>query len=397
MNGIFLAILLTSATPSFEAATLDGRTVVGPIVELTPQRLTLAAGSGKVSIPTAKLLTVLPKAEAWAGRGRCGRRRAIGRRIGHRGAGSTSPTEAAPGSPWPAEKSSKRRRAWCKPSCAARCRSAELQSDWSRLTRMKTDADLLIVRSGGGLDYQKGVLHDVTEDVVRFDLDGKVLPAKRAKVFGFVYHHGAAAEMPPAICRITDAAGSLWPVRSLSLGEKLQWTTPAGVSVSQPCENIAQIDFSAGKLLYLSDLKPDSIAWTPYFGVREPPAAMKQFYAPRFDRGFDSPVLRLGRVDYQKGIALHSRTELVYRLPERFSRFLAVAGIADAVRPGGKVRLVVRGDDKVLFEAAFAGSDAPRPIDLDVNGVRRLTILVDFEDGINRGDHLLLCNARVSK
>lgn len=61
MNGIFLALLLTSATPSFEAAMLDGRTVVGPIVELTPQRLTLAAGSGRVSIPTANLLTVLPK------------------------------------------------------------------------------------------------------------------------------------------------------------------------------------------------------------------------------------------------------------------------------------------------------------------------------------------------
>ncbi len=40
MNGIFLAILLTAAMPSFEATTLDGRTVVGPIAELTAQRLT---------------------------------------------------------------------------------------------------------------------------------------------------------------------------------------------------------------------------------------------------------------------------------------------------------------------------------------------------------------------
>ena len=87
---------------------------------------------------------------------------------------------------------------------------------------------------------------------------------------------------------------------------------------------------------------------------------MKQFYAPRFDRGFDSRPLRLGGVDYRKGLALHSRTELVYRLPERFSRFLAVAGIADAVRPGGKVRLVVRGDDKVLFEAELQPAATPR-------------------------------------
>jgi len=396
MNGIFLAILLTSATPSFEAATLDGQTVVGPLVELTPQRLTIAAETGRVSIPTAKLLTVVPKQKPKAaadvpgvvvqladGSVVCGRQYVAG--------GSRARITLAGGEVVEAP-ASMVRTVLCGP-----LQTDELKSDWSRLTTMKTDADLLIVRSGNGLDYHKGILLDVTEDAVRFDLDGKVLLAKRSKVFAFTYHHGAPAEMPPAICRITDAAGSLWPVRSLALADKLRWTTPAGLSVSQPCESIARIDFSAGNVLYLSDLKPDSIAWIPYFSAREPLPAVKQFYAPRFDRGIDSPVLRLGNVDYRKGLALHSRTELVYRLPERFSRFLAVAGIADAVRPGGKVRLVVRGDDKVLFEAVFAGTDAPRPIDLDVTGVRRLTILVDFDDGLNRGDHLLLCNARVSK
>jgi hypothetical protein len=395
MNGIFLAILLTTATPSFEAATLDGRTVVGPIVELTPQRLTIAAKSGRVSIPTAKLLTVVPKENpAAAGVPGVVVQLADGSVIqGQQYAadGSRARITLAGGQIVEAPAG------MVQTVLFGSLQSAESKLDWLRLTQMKTDADLLIVRSGGGLDYQKGILHEVTEDVVRFDLDGSVIPAKRAKVFGLAYHHGAGAELPPAICRITDAAGSLWLVRSLSLGEKLQWTTPAGASIAQPCENIARIDFSAGKLLYLSDLKPDAVAWTPYFGGREAPGAIKRFYAPRFDHGFDSPVLRLGGVDYPKGIALRSRTELVYRLPERFSRFLAVAGIADAVRPDGKVRLVVRGDDKVLFEAVFTGSEKPRPIDLDVTGVRRLTILVDFEEGINRADHLLLCNARVSK
>ena len=78
---------------------------------------------------------------------------------------------------------------------------------------------------------------------------------------------------------------------------------------------------------------------------------MEQFYAPRFDRNFDGGPLQLGGTPYRKGLALHGRTELVYRLPDRFSRFRAVAGIDDAVRPGGKVRLVVRGDDKVLLDA----------------------------------------------
>ncbi len=334
MNGIFLAILLTSATPSFEAATLDGRSVVGPIVALTPETLTIAAASGRVSIPTTKLLAVVPTEKpAAAGAPGVVVQLADGSMIEaqqYLADGNRARITLAGGEVVEAPAATVQN-----VLCGA-LQTPELRSDWARLTGMKTDADLLIVRSDAGLDYQKGIVHEVSEDVVRFDLDGKILPAKRAKVFGLTYHHGAPAKMPPAICRIRDAAGSLWMVRSLSLGEKLQWTTPAGVSVAQSCENIARIDFSAGKLLYLSDLEPDSIVWAPYFAAGQPPPAVKQFFAPRFDRGFDSPVLRLGHVDYQKGIALRSRTELVYRLPERFGRFLAVAGIADAVRPTAK-------------------------------------------------------------
>ena len=269
MNGILLAILLTSAPPSFEAATLDGRTVVGPIAELTRERLTIDAKTGRVSIAAATLLTVSaappPKpvadalgvvvelADGSVVRGR--QFTAHGKEakiiLAEGGESVSFPTSAVH-----------------TVLCSAN-EADPLRPEWMRLMAMKTDADLLIVRAGAALDYHKGVLHDVTADTVRFDLDGDVLPVKRSKVYGFAYRHGAAANLPPAVCRITDAAGSLWPARSVTLETKLQWTTPAGLRVSEPLESIARIDFSAGKLVYLSDLKPDSIAWTPYFGDRD--------------------------------------------------------------------------------------------------------------------------------
>ena len=51
----------------------------------------------------------------------------------------------------------------------------------------------------------------------------------------------------------------------------------------------------------------------------------------------------------------------------------------------------------MLWEAALTGADAPRPLDLDVSGVRRLSIVADFSDTYNAGDHLLLCEAKVIK
>ncbi len=170
--------------------------------------------------------------------------------------------------------------------------SAALAAEWARLLGMNADSDLLVVRKDESLDYHKGVLHDVTDDAVRFELDGELLPVKRSKIYGIAYRHGVPPNRPPAVCRITDAAGSQWQVHSLRLAEKLQWTTPAGLDVAQALDKIVQIDFSGGKIVYLSDLKPESVRWTPYFGPEKPLAAVEQFYAPRYDRAF-----RRGTVD----------------------------------------------------------------------------------------------------
>ena len=190
---------------------------------------------------------------------------------------------------------------------------------------------------------------------------------------------------------MVGAVAAHWP-------SKLQWTTPGGPERrASRSTRSSQIDFSGGKIVYLSDLKPESVRWTPYFGVGKPPPAVRAVLRPAV-----RPRLRVAArcnwaaSSYRKGLALHSRTEMVYRLPDRFSRFRAMAGIDDAVRPGGKVRLVIRGDDRAVRRRHHR-QRPPRPIDLDLTGVRRLTIVVDFGDSLSVGDHLLLCNARLSK
>jgi hypothetical protein len=84
-------------------------------------------------------------------------------------------------------------------------------------------------------------------------------------------------------------------------------------------------------------------------------------------------------------------------VPEGFTHLVALAGIDDEVRPQGSVRLVVRGDEKVLFDEPISGGDAPKNIRLSIDGVRRLTILADFGDTNDVSGHLDLGNARLFK
>lgn len=395
MNSILLALLLTATTPSFEVQTLDGQTFAGPLVELTADRLTIAAPEGQVSLDTAELLSISNQDKSAEERSLTGiivtltdGSAIIARQYTMSESIATITLPEGDVLKTPANTID---------TVQLQQGSDALSAEWSHLTGQNVDSDLLVIQNGQNLNYHKGVLHDVTDELVRFDLDGELLPVKRSKVFGFAYRHGAEKELPPTVCRIKDSTGSQWSVRSIGLSTDLHWTTPTGLDITQAAQKIVQIDFSAGKIVYLSDLKPESIRWTPYFDAGKRPAAVEQFYAPRRDRSFESGPLQLGDTQYRKGLALYSRTKIVYRLPDRFRHFRAIAGIANAARPEGNVRLLIRGDDHVMLDIAVTGSDAPRPIDLDLSGVRRLTIVVDFGDHLGMGDYLLLCNARLTR
>jgi hypothetical protein len=270
-------------------------------------------------------------------------------------------------------------------------------AEWSRIVGTKPDSDLLVSAKGESIDYHKGVIHDVNDKQVQFDLDGDTLAVKRPKIYGLAYYHSGDAELPDAPYSVVDAAGSRWSARTLAMPGGLEWTTPSGLTVRRPLEQIAKIDLSRGKIIYLSDLKPESAVYTPYFGMEKELPARLEFFRPRQDQNLESKPLRIGGKEFRKGLALHSRTEMVYLLPGRFSRLQAIAGIDDGVRPRGHVRLVLRGDDKVLLETTIAGTDPGKPIDVDLSAAHRLTILVDFGDDMDVADHLDLGDARIIK
>jgi len=395
MSSILLAILLTAAAPRFEAKTLDGQTLDGPLAELNANRLTMQTSQGPVAVETERLVSVSmkPKPSAAAtAEGVCVQWMdgsvVLARQYSTHGDRASLTLFNGQVLETPVRE-----------VLAVRMQreSEAVAAEWTHVVNMKRDTDLLVVRKNEALDYHQGVLHDVTAEVVHFDMDGEAVSAPRAKIFGLAYHHRAEGESPPVLCRITDIWGSQWSARALVLADTFQWTTSAGLHVSLPQEQVVHIDFSAGKIVYLSDLEPESVHWAPFFAAEKALPVLEAFYAPRHDHNFDSTPLQLGGIQYPKGLAVHSRTELTYRLPSGFHWFRALAGIDDSVRPNGKVRLVVHGDAKVLLETVIAGNEQPKPIDLDVAGIRRLVILVDFADVVAAGDHLLLCNARITK
>lgn len=394
MFQFLLVAAIAAGGPQFEARSIAGKTVVGSLAAVGEKQLTLETAAGRVDFDLDQLAALTLVATPPVPE--------IGRVRVELIDGSLLLARQYTVESGRARLALASGRALDLPTAAVatvrfHAPSKTLDAEWARVLDARPAGDLLLVQKGDALDYHRGVLGDVTDSLVHFAVEGERLPVKRAKLGGLAYYHAGQEKLADVACRLTDAGGSLWAVRNLRLEGDLSWTTPSGVEASAPLNEVAKIDFASDRIAYLSDMKPESSQWTPVFPLDQDLPLLDQYYAIRENRAAEGQALRLGGEEYRRGLMLHSRTLVVYRLPDRYRRFQAIAGIDDQVHPRGSVHLVIRGDDRVLLEADVTGLDAPRPIDLDVSGVRRLSILVDYGRELNVGDQLLLCEARVIK
>jgi hypothetical protein len=399
MWNLVLSAALLGAAADFEALSLDGKSAVGQIASLDTQRLVLRTAEGDTTFPLGTLATLsrLPakpaderKVTLWVelvdGSGLAATDYTVQGGMAKvtlsLGAGITLPTRAIQ---------------WVRfaPPAAG---DAKLNEQWSGIVRTEATGDLLVVRKNGALDYLEGVQGDIDAETCSFELDKEVIPVKRPKVEGIIYFHPTTAELPEAIGQLITVDGSRLVLRSIDLaGEALKITTPGVMSIGIPLELVARCDFSSGKIAYLSDLPVESASYVPFLGLKEAPAALTEFYHFRRDESFEQNPLRLDGKVYRKGLSLQSRSVLSYKLPGKFRIFKAIAGIDDSVRETGNVHLEIKGDGKILWQGEVRGADAPHELEVDVAGVKRLEILVDYGADLDIGDRLDLCEARVTK
>ena len=66
--------------------------------------------------------------------------------------------------------------------------------------------------------------------------------------------------------------------------ENLPITTTFGATLHWPLESVAAIDFSPSRMVYLSDLSPESVEWTPFLDFGKQTETLSQFYKPHFDQ-----------------------------------------------------------------------------------------------------------------
>ncbi|APZ96771.1 NPCBM/NEW2 domain-containing protein [Fuerstiella marisgermanici] len=290
---------------------------------------------------------------------------------------------------------------------------------WDAFLQRKNNKDLLIVakRDGSGLDFLAGVVSSIGAEEVRFLLDGDEIPVPRARVFGIVFAEKDRKESGlSGNVSVKLRNGSVLVARTVSLdNDQLTAESSWGQMLKLPVNGVEAIDFSSGRIHFLSDLEPLS---EQYFGL-DPPG---REWGPLFQADSDTrtglsrqwkmsrdafpnsgrPPITLRGKKYRKGVCIFPSAKVEYALDGRYSSLQAVVGVDDEVafnqlpgKPPTVVELRVESDGEEVYKKLVTAPEDPVELKLNLKGVTTLAIIVDFGDGSSTCDYLDIANARL--
>ena len=104
---------------------------------------------------------------------------------------------------------------------------------------------------------------------------------------------------------------------------------------------------------------------------------------PRVDRSIRGDTMRIGGKQFLKGVGTHAYSRMLIDLHGSARRFTAMVGLDDAGYVHASISFHVVGDQRVLWQSGpMKKGDAPKEIDLDLGGIKKLGLLVT----VNRED-----------
>lgn len=271
-----------------------------------------------------------------------------------------------------------------------------VKQEWRQLLRKRGQYDMLVVRSEGKLDGLDGTFGPGTPegDAIEFALASgdRSLKPKLARVQGLLFVRKAAVEVPPVFAKVTALSGDLLVTKSAALaGTDLTVELVGGGRAVVPLTQVARLDFSKGKLAYLSDLEPIEV---------DQSSTEDLVFPYRRDRNLSGGPIRVKGVPHAKGLSLHARTVLTYDIAGDFNEFRCLVGIDDSVRTEGgspvHALVSIEADGRPLWKKDVKSREEPEAIALNVKNVRRLKITV-ASPLLDLGNQVVLADARVSK
>ena len=225
----------------------------------------------------------------------------------------------------------------------------ELVKTWQSAILETKNADAVIVlRSGNSLDRINGVILQVQEESITFDLDGQQIDIPIEKLVGLVWFQRDQERVKPTI-EVSATDHSVWMAESLTMKSNvLELRTSLGQSVSIPLVRISRINYSTANIRWLADVESLEAVAERQIEFKTPIASVDKAFAPRFVVNGLAPLSTSLAAD--KDLYFPSPGYYLFRVPEGFSSLQCRVERTDDGSQRTDITIEVWQDDQKISE-----------------------------------------------
>ncbi len=251
----------------------------------------------------------------------------------------------------------------------------ELVSAWQSAILETKNADAVIVlRPGNSLDRINGVIIQVQEESITFDLDGQQIEIPIEKLIGLVWFQRDQERVKPTI-EISATDHSVWMAESLTLKSNvLELRTTLGQSVSIPLVQISRINYSSANIQWLSDIESLEAVAERQIEFKTPIASLDRAFAPRFVVNGRAPLSSSLAAD--KDLYFPSPGYYLFRVPEGFSSMQCRVERTDEGTQRTDLTIEVWQDDQKISEQALAHNVDFADLDIPLKSEKKTKLAV---------------------
>jgi hypothetical protein len=263
--------------------------------------------------------------------------------------------------------------------------------DWKAVLKSRKSHDLFVYWLESRMNPIPGTYGEGTGTTVEFQTESgtkRQVDLNHKAVAAFVFVNKTDPNLPLPVCTVVDGQENVILAKKVALGEAgaIVVTTLYGSELTYPANQLARLDFSGGKRVYLSELDPRILEERPE--DKEP---------VRKDKNPNDGTLTLAGQKYPRGISLFAPMVLAYPLGGEYKEFTATLGVDDNVEGNTHVKVVIEGDGRELYAQEIKKADKPKELRLSLKDVQELRIKVHPVGVLPFGHHVNIADAKVTK
>lgn len=245
--------------------------------------------------------------------------------------------------------------------------------------------DRVIVGVNDISQSRDGLLESVSSAGVGLNYQGKLRSIGMEKIRAIIMADLGIAAAKGPVATISANDGSQWVgvIKAMSY-QQLTLSVTGKVDVVVDVGQINGIKIFSDRLKYLSDMIPIDQRESSAFTIS------RSFKMDRSVTG--NPISLLGdngKVSrFVKGIGVQATSELVFQNDNNFDRLQAVVGIDSETKGRGDCDVIIRGDGIDLWSRRIVGSAKSQSVDIDVTGIKQISLIVNAGREFDLADHL---------